>query len=635
MFLAIAGPVGQRQVDAAQPDRLHRHARRAGASSSTATTPPAARPTQLADLRARTIGFVFQTFNLLPGAVSRRERRISAAAVRASSAATSAGARGGNARSRASQVARAASAQRAVGGQRQRVAIARALVTRPRIILADEPTANLDSKTGEGILELMKHINRPYGTTFVFSTHDKKVIAKADRLVRIDDGRIHQLGVRSALSWVVVRGSAIAGRRLHEQRAEPMMDVDRFPKGGLLLRSALPRLRGARGRRRPRPRATSVALGITPPAHRQRRRPRPSDTGADVARRSVRREPASEGGARVRASSRALGAYTYADPDALVARRRPPAIDRAGRPRRRLEVEGQRARRRRPDLPQFRFLSRCRQARSAPRFLLGRELHRFLGRGLGLPAGRAADRLGRSRRAVLRGRRVGARHARVPAAELRHHAHSAVGGARRVHRRRLARRVHLDSGADVRQYRQAGVRLLSGAAAVADAVRCRRAVRGSGAARRARSSNSNYGVRANTLSPDGISSAFYYRSFSTSPTFYRRAVRRRGQPFVFQPRYDRIWQAGGTVSKDLGEVVLRGEAVYAQGHGYAVADLTAAQSVVKRSTLDYIVSLEWRAAARHAAQRAGLPARVFRWRRDDLAIPRTTASAPASCCRPS
>ncbi len=91
------------------------------------------------------------------------------------------------------------------GGQRQRVAVARALATHPKIILADEPTANLDSRTGAGILELMKEINRSFKTTFVFSTHDKKVIAKADRLVRIEDGRIRRLGMRSDDGWVLVK----------------------------------------------------------------------------------------------------------------------------------------------------------------------------------------------------------------------------------------------------------------------------------------------------------------------------------------------------------------------------------------------------------------------------------------------
>ncbi|HNS59080.1 MAG TPA: ATP-binding cassette domain-containing protein, partial [Nitrosomonas europaea] len=76
------------------------------------------------------------------------------------------------------------------GGQRQRVAIARALATHPKIILADEPTANLDHKTGEGILQLMKEINRNSGTTFIFSTHDAKVMSMAERLVRIEDGQL-------------------------------------------------------------------------------------------------------------------------------------------------------------------------------------------------------------------------------------------------------------------------------------------------------------------------------------------------------------------------------------------------------------------------------------------------------------
>jgi putative ABC transport system ATP-binding protein len=91
------------------------------------------------------------------------------------------------------------------GGQRQRVAIARALVTRPRIVLADEPTANLDHKTGEGILLLMQDINRKVGTTFIFSTHDKKVMSKANRLIRIEDGRVYQLGLRRDGGWVFVK----------------------------------------------------------------------------------------------------------------------------------------------------------------------------------------------------------------------------------------------------------------------------------------------------------------------------------------------------------------------------------------------------------------------------------------------
>jgi putative ABC transport system ATP-binding protein len=85
------------------------------------------------------------------------------------------------------------------------VAIARALATKPKIVLADEPTANLDHKTGEGILTLMKDINRALSTTFIFSTHDKKVMSKADRLVRIEDGRIRMLGVRAESGgWRVV-----------------------------------------------------------------------------------------------------------------------------------------------------------------------------------------------------------------------------------------------------------------------------------------------------------------------------------------------------------------------------------------------------------------------------------------------
>ena len=162
-------------------------------------------PDQLADLRARSIGFIFQTFNLLPVlsaaenieypllqrtdvTIVERKKRIAyfLDVVGLTKYADH----------RPNQLS---------GGQRQRVAIARALAILPAIVLADEPTANLDHKTGEEILLLMKQINRAFKTTFIFSTHDKRVIAKADRLVRIDDGQISALGVRSEAKWSLAR----------------------------------------------------------------------------------------------------------------------------------------------------------------------------------------------------------------------------------------------------------------------------------------------------------------------------------------------------------------------------------------------------------------------------------------------
>jgi len=162
-------------------------------------------PDQLAKLRARTIGFIFQTFNLLPVlsaaenveypllhrtdlSPAERQKRVThfLDVVGLSK----------YARNRPNQLS---------GGQRQRVAIARALAIKPAIVLADEPTANLDHKTGEEILLLMKKINRAYKTTFIFSTHDKRVIARADRLVRIEDGHIALLGVRSHTKWSFAR----------------------------------------------------------------------------------------------------------------------------------------------------------------------------------------------------------------------------------------------------------------------------------------------------------------------------------------------------------------------------------------------------------------------------------------------
>ena len=76
------------------------------------------------------------------------------------------------------------------GGQRQRVAIARALVTKPVIVLADEPTANLDSETGDKIISLMKEINEIEKTTFIFSTHDPDIMQHAQRIIKLHDGRI-------------------------------------------------------------------------------------------------------------------------------------------------------------------------------------------------------------------------------------------------------------------------------------------------------------------------------------------------------------------------------------------------------------------------------------------------------------
>ncbi len=160
---------------------------------------------ELADLRSRTIGFIFQTFNLLPvlsaaenveypllqrhdvSASERKKRVAYFLNIVGLSKFT---------HHRPNQLS---------GGQRQRVAIARALVIRPSIVLADEPTANLDHHTGEEILELMKQINRSFKTTFIFSTHDKRVIAKADRLVRVNDGEVVVLGVRSQAKWSLAR----------------------------------------------------------------------------------------------------------------------------------------------------------------------------------------------------------------------------------------------------------------------------------------------------------------------------------------------------------------------------------------------------------------------------------------------
>lgn len=158
-------------------------------------------PDDLAALRARTIGFVFQTFNLfsvltaeenveyplfqLPE-IDRDERR--ARVIRYLEVVKLSG----HAKHRPNQLS---------GGQRQRVAIARALAIHPRVVLADEPTANLDHRTGRRILRLMQRINRETGVTFVFATHDPQVIDMADRRVDLEDGQVVRLGVRDGQGW--------------------------------------------------------------------------------------------------------------------------------------------------------------------------------------------------------------------------------------------------------------------------------------------------------------------------------------------------------------------------------------------------------------------------------------------------
>ncbi len=145
---------------------------------------------ELTDLRLHKIGFIFQSFNLIPVLnvydnvefplllmkdLSKEERRS-----RVMHFIEKVGLQD-HMKHRPNELS---------GGQRQRVAIARALVTKPRIVLADEPTANLDSVTGQSIIDLMKEINRSEQTTFLFSTHDDNVIRQANRIIKLRDGVI-------------------------------------------------------------------------------------------------------------------------------------------------------------------------------------------------------------------------------------------------------------------------------------------------------------------------------------------------------------------------------------------------------------------------------------------------------------
>jgi putative ABC transport system ATP-binding protein len=142
------------------------------------------------DLRLHSLGFIFQTFNLIPVLTAlenvefplQLQKRLPRSEIRARAEAFLADVGLSDfLRHRPSELS---------GGQRQRVAIARALVTHPAIVLADEPTANLDSATGASILELMKEMNAREQTTFVFSTHDHNILRYARTVINIQDGRI-------------------------------------------------------------------------------------------------------------------------------------------------------------------------------------------------------------------------------------------------------------------------------------------------------------------------------------------------------------------------------------------------------------------------------------------------------------
>jgi putative ABC transport system ATP-binding protein len=144
---------------------------------------------ELSSIRLSKIGFVFQEFNLIPvlsavenveyimllQGIEKSERRKRATEILVKLGI------GELANRRPMELS---------GGQQQRVAVARAIVSRPRLVLADEPTANLDSKTGEDLLDLMRNLNEKDGITFVFSTHDQMVMEKARRMIRLRDGMV-------------------------------------------------------------------------------------------------------------------------------------------------------------------------------------------------------------------------------------------------------------------------------------------------------------------------------------------------------------------------------------------------------------------------------------------------------------
>ena len=144
---------------------------------------------QRSHLRRDRIGFVFQAYNLIPVLTARENVEYIMELQ---------GRPAGERHARAVEILREVGLGEMTdrrpaelsGGQQQRVAVARAIAANPALVLADEPTANLDSQTGEALLDTMERLNREYGTTFVFSTHDPLVMERASRLIRLRDGKI-------------------------------------------------------------------------------------------------------------------------------------------------------------------------------------------------------------------------------------------------------------------------------------------------------------------------------------------------------------------------------------------------------------------------------------------------------------
>jgi len=154
-------------------------------------------PGEMARMRLQRIGFVFQTYNLLPVLTALENAEFTLLL------------QGMPARKRRARVEKLFSEiglagledrrpAELSGGQQQRVAVARAMVTEPALILADEPTANLDSASATALLDVMEHLNRTTGTTFLFSTHDPQVMERAHRLIRLRDGQIVSNDTRSS-----------------------------------------------------------------------------------------------------------------------------------------------------------------------------------------------------------------------------------------------------------------------------------------------------------------------------------------------------------------------------------------------------------------------------------------------------